>query len=42
MDKAIADQIKPGAEVRVHEIIKEVVLTGKKAVKGKKPDGKTE
>ena len=40
MDKAIADQIKPGAEVRVHEIIKEVVVVGKKAVKGKKPDGK--
>lgn len=40
MDKAIADQIKPGAEIRVHEIIKEAVVTGKKAVKGKKPDGK--
>ena len=40
MDKAIADQIKPGAEIRVHEIIKEVVVVGKKAAKGKKPDGK--
>lgn len=40
MEKAIADQIKPGAEIRVHEIIKEAVVTGKKAAKGKKPDGK--
>ena len=40
MDKAIADQIKPGAEIRVHEIIKEVIVTGKKVAKGKKPDGK--
>jgi ribosomal protein L19 len=41
MDKAIADQIKPGAEVRVHEIIKEAApAANKKGAKGKKSDGK--
>ncbi len=40
MDKVIADQIKPGAEVRVHEIIKEAVVAVKKGAKAKKPDGK--
>ena len=40
MDKVIADQIKPGAEVRVHEIIKEAVVAIKKGVKAKKEGGK--
>ena len=40
MEKEISDQIKPGAEVRVHEIIKEVVVAVKKGAKAKKPDGK--
>jgi len=40
MDKAVADQIKPGAEIRVHEIIKEAVVVAKKGAKAKKPDDK--
>ena len=39
MDKAILDQIKPGAQVKVHEIVKEKVVVGKKAAKGAKPAG---
>lgn len=30
MDKAIRDQIKPGAQVRVHEIVKDTAPTAKK------------
>ncbi len=40
MDKAILDQIKPGAQVKVHEIVKEAIVVGKKPAKGKKDDGK--
>ncbi len=40
MDKAVMDQIKPGAQVRVHEIIKEVVTAVKKG-KGKEAARKT-
>lgn len=39
MDKAILDQIKPGAQVKVHEIVKELIVSGKKPAKGKKGDG---
>ena len=41
MDKAILDQLKPGAQVKVHEIVKEAITAKKKKdAKGKKDDGK--
>ncbi len=40
MDKAILDQIKPGAQVRVHELVKEKPVAVKKGAKKVKDDGK--
>ncbi len=40
MDKAILDQIKPGAQVKVHELVKEIPVALKKGAKKVKDDGK--
>ena len=40
MDKAILDQIKPGAQVKVHELVKEAPVAAKKGAKKTKDDGK--
>ena len=36
LENAILEKIKPGAQVKVHEIVKEIVVAHKKGAKGKK------